>query len=64
MFETLVALLIILSIFAIENTRNKVWAIIGMLLCCWLLTYKIQQQFDSKFAAYCITHQSEDLCAH
>ena len=64
MFETLVALLIALSIFSIEDTRNKLWAIIGMLLCCWLLTYKIQQQIDSKLEAYCVTHQSEDICAH
>lgn len=64
MFETLIVLLIALTIFAIEDTRNKLWAIIGMFLCCWLLTYKIQQQVDLKLATYCVTHQSEDICAH
>lgn len=64
MFETLIVLLIVISIFAIEETRNKLWAIIGIFLCWWLLTFKIQQQIDSKLEAYCITHQSEDICAH
>lgn len=64
MFETLIGLFIVLSIFAIEDTRNKLWAIIGMVLCCWLLTVRIQQQVDLKLATYCVTHQSEDICAH
>lgn len=64
MFETLIALLIALSIFSIEKTSDTLWAIIGMLLCCWLLTYKIQQQIDTKLEVYCATHQSEDICAH